>query len=654
LSHGSVLSFTVLDLSEKDQTVELSLRKSRKEGNLTDDRVPEVGEITQAYVVSTNKKGCFVRCSRSINGRCILKELSDGFLSDPAASFPSGRLVVGKVTAVHNECGRWSLDLNLRESAVTDAKKALELRDIQVGQKFSGIVSRIEDYGVFVQLSGSSVFGLVHKSECSDRFVKDVSKVYSPGDLVKVYVLKKDEEKKQVGLSMKASYFTDEDEVDEKHSVTEAVSSDDESMDEADSSADVANMEVDDEDIDDGDKEMQNSDEEDEDSEGGSDDQSDDSEESEEASEAAGPGHADIAMDMDVGFEWNAGAETSRNRDNNETSSDDDSDSGEEDASTENVNHSRKNKSSRRREEKHISEREKALADGTADENPETVGDYERLVTGNPNSSELWIRYMAFHLSLADLEAARRVAERALERIEFREEREKLNVWCALLTLEIKYGTEDSVKATMKRACAQSNPKHVHLRACEIMESECHQLGGGGGVGTVVASRSRVEDMYAAACKKFKGKKKVWVAHAAYLLRHGRYDDALSVSKRSLLSLPPYKHTEMMSRMAQLLFEYDRVDQARTVFDGLLSKNPKRMDLFSVYVDKEVKHGDADQARRLFQDVAGIRNSSRSMKLSEKQMKKLFKRWYTFEEAHGTEETREAVKQAAIQYVEGR
>ena len=148
--------------------------------------------------------------------------------------------------------------------------------------------------------------------------------------------------------------------------------------------------------------------------------------------------------------------------------------------------------------------------------------------------------------------------------------------------------------------------------------------------------------------------KKVWIAHAAYLLRNGKYDEALAVSKRALLSLPSYKHTEMMSRMAQLMYEHNRVEQARTVFDGLLVKNPKRLDLLSVYSDKEIKHGSVEVARQLFKDIAGTRNSSRSMKLSEKQMKKLFKRWYAFEEAHGTEETCDAVKQAAIDYVEGK
>jgi rRNA biogenesis protein RRP5 len=160
--------------------------------------------------------------------------------------------------------------------------------------------------------------------------------------------------------------------------------------------------------------------------------------------------------------------------------------------------------------------------------------------------------------------------------------------------------------------------------------------------------------MFAITCKKFKSKKKVWIAHAAYLLRNGKYEESLAVSKRALLSLPQYKHTEMMSRMAQLMYEHERVDQARTIFDGLLVKNPKRLDILSVYIDKEVKHGSIEVARQLFKDIAGSANSSRCMKLSEKQMKKLFKRWYAFEEDHGTNETCDAVKQAAVEYVEGK
>ena len=35
---------------------------------------------------------------------------------------------------------------------------------------------------------------------------------------------------------------------------------------------------------------------------------------------------------------------------------------------------------------------------------PETAGDFERLMVAEPNNSLLWVKYMAFKLSLADVE----------------------------------------------------------------------------------------------------------------------------------------------------------------------------------------------------------------------------------------------------------
>lgn len=52
-------------------------------------------------------------------------------------------------------------------------------------------------------------------------------------------------------------------------------------------------------------------------------------------------------------------------------------------------------------------------------------------VLASPNSSVVWIRYMAFQLSITEIEGARAVAERALKAISFRDEQEKMNIWYA-------------------------------------------------------------------------------------------------------------------------------------------------------------------------------------------------------------------------------
>ena len=51
---------------------------------------------------------------------------------------------------------------------------------------------------------------------------------------------------------------------------------------------------------------------------------------------------------------------------------------------------------------------------------PKSADDFERLVLGSPSSSYVWIRYMAFLLSMAEVAKARAVAERALETIDYR------------------------------------------------------------------------------------------------------------------------------------------------------------------------------------------------------------------------------------------
>ena len=51
---------------------------------------------------------------------------------------------------------------------------------------------------------------------------------------------------------------------------------------------------------------------------------------------------------------------------------------------------------------------------------PETPDDFDRLLLSTPNSSVLWLQYMAYYLHLTEIDKARGVAERALKTISFR------------------------------------------------------------------------------------------------------------------------------------------------------------------------------------------------------------------------------------------
>lgn len=72
---------------------------------------------------------------------------------------------------------------------------------IEVGSIVSGKVTGITNFGAFIDL-GDKKTGLVHISEISDRYIKDISEVLSVGDEVKVKILSIADDGK-IGLSIR-------------------------------------------------------------------------------------------------------------------------------------------------------------------------------------------------------------------------------------------------------------------------------------------------------------------------------------------------------------------------------------------------------------------------------------------------------------------
>ena len=78
----------------------------------------------------------------------------------------------------------------------------LKFEDLTEGMILTGTVRNVIDFGAFVDI-GVKYDGLVHISEMSDSYIKNPSDLVSVGDIVKVKVIKIDQERKKVGLSMK-------------------------------------------------------------------------------------------------------------------------------------------------------------------------------------------------------------------------------------------------------------------------------------------------------------------------------------------------------------------------------------------------------------------------------------------------------------------
>uniref|UniRef100_A0A8C3UX86 Protein RRP5 homolog n=1 Tax=Catharus ustulatus TaxID=91951 RepID=A0A8C3UX86_CATUS len=302
----------------------------------------------------------------------------------------------------------------------------------------------------------------------------------------------------------------------------------------------------------------------------------------------------------------------------------------EEEEDTQSKKRTKKEKElEKQKKEKELCKVEAALMDPSRQ--PQSADDFDRLVLGSPNSSILWLQYMAFHLQATEIEKARAVAERALKTISFREEQEKLNVWVALLNLENMYGTEETLMKVFERAVQYNEPLKVFQHLCDIYASS--------------EKYKQAEELYQTMLKRFRQEKSVWLKYASFLLKQGQAEATHRLLERALKALPTKEHVDVISKFAQLEFHSGDTEHARALFESTLSSYPKRTDVWSIYMDIMIKHGSQKEVRDIFERVIHL-------SLAPKKMKFFFKRYLDYEKKFGTAESVLAVKRAALEYVE--
>ncbi|QJA09705.1 RNA-binding transcriptional accessory protein [Romboutsia sp. CE17] len=116
----------------------------------------------------------------------------------------SKKLEVGEITlkdiiAEIKKPGRDPREEGIKPIIRTDV---LKIEDIEEGMVLKGTVRNVVDFGAFVDI-GIKNDGLVHKSQMSNKFVKDPMDVVTVGDVVDVKVIGIDLDKNRVSLSMK-------------------------------------------------------------------------------------------------------------------------------------------------------------------------------------------------------------------------------------------------------------------------------------------------------------------------------------------------------------------------------------------------------------------------------------------------------------------
>jgi rRNA biogenesis protein RRP5 len=465
---GQLLKCFVLHVDTSNKKIDLSLRPSRlapENHSIVHD--PEVkgfsdlaaGGILQGYVSNVADKGLFVALNHKLSGRVKIAELSDDYLKDWKSHFTVGQVVKAKIVSASES--HHQIELTLKASQIDPSIKAIQtLADFTKGEKVKGTIKAVKDIGVFIKIDNSTVSGLCHISEISENHVPDVSKLYAVGDPVKAKILDIDMEKKRISFGLKSSYFeegdaeVDEDEEDED--VESAAGSDEEMEDASDDDVDMGEDDSDAEDEEESDGEVENifAGHDDSDSEEFEEDEAE--EESKIADDDSDVEMTDAApLAVASGFNWDGKDDAEEDTKSGDSDSEDDSDD------------------ERSIKKKKAKKQATVVQDDTADlesQAPQVASDYERLLLGSPNSSYLWINYMAFQLQLSEISKAREIGQRALKSISFREEQEKMNVWVALMNLENTFGSADTLEEVFKNAVQTCEPKKIYLQLVKIYE----------------------------------------------------------------------------------------------------------------------------------------------------------------------------------------
>ncbi|EGD79227.1 hypothetical protein PTSG_12966 [Salpingoeca rosetta] len=649
---------------------QLSMRPSEIDTSTAAPRDPIIAsaadvkqdQIVRGYVCNVTDNGVFVALSRHVSARVKIANLSDLFIKDFTKVFKPGQLVKGKVLFVTDD---GKIELTLKRSAVNPREsKPVRYNDLKIGQIVAGVIKRVESFGVFVTIDNSKLSGLAHISECADAKIDNLDAVYNVGDAVKAKILRLNKEKKRISLTLKPSAVegkqsTGEDDEEsgepkaKKAKRAKKAEKKQAEEDKADNSGDKTEEEQgapagDDDDDDEeyldttkvADKSKrlvvlqptqmaEESDEEEEDddedfvgrSEGGYTDASD-------AAKAAAMAKKAQPLAVEGDSVWADDVDGTIDSLLFGDANDDDDDEEDDDELQDGPLSKRAKHAAKKQREAETRRKEEEKVAGKKE--PQTPMDFDRLVLQAPNSSYAWIRYMAYYLKLTELDKARAVGKRALSTINFREEKERMNVWVALLNLENAYGTPATLNNVFTEACRQMDPQRMYFHLVSIYERS-HKF-------------READELFQVMCKKFNKVQRVWLRFAEFKFKRGRSKEARQVLERSLKSLPRPDHVDTIVKFGILEFKQGDVERARTIFENVLSNYPKRVDLWSIYLDQEQRVGDKGVIRALFERVI-------TLNLSSKKMRFFFKRYLDFEKEHGDAGHVEHVKEKAREYV---
>lgn len=215
VSVGDQIEAAVLNVDANNRKISLGMKQTAPNPwDMVEAKYP-VGTRIEGKVKSLTDFGAFIGLDEGIDGLIHISDMSwTKHIKHPSELFKKGQKVEAVVLRIDKEKERLSLGY---KQLTRDPWEEEIPRRYRVGDATAGKVTKITDFGVFVELAGG-VEGLIHISEAGLEGHGRLEEKFKLEDQVSAKIIKVDTEERKIALSLREHQLDSErKQVDEFH-----------------------------------------------------------------------------------------------------------------------------------------------------------------------------------------------------------------------------------------------------------------------------------------------------------------------------------------------------------------------------------------------------------------------------------------------------
>ncbi|MGB3975073.1 MAG: 30S ribosomal protein S1 [bacterium] len=201
LNIDDTIEAVVLDLDQENKRISLGIKQCETNPwDLVKIKYP-IGSRVVGKIRNLTNFGAFIELEEGIDGLIHISDMSwTRRINHPNELVKKGDELEAVVLDIDVENERLSLGLKqLSENPWKEAENRLF-----IGNNVKGKIVRITDFGVFVELEGGGIEGLVHISELGKDKEESIESAYKVGDELIMKIIKVDVEERRISLSVRA------------------------------------------------------------------------------------------------------------------------------------------------------------------------------------------------------------------------------------------------------------------------------------------------------------------------------------------------------------------------------------------------------------------------------------------------------------------